>query len=74
MERKEYVKKLEDGVKLKFEVYISSSIWENYKINIHVVCLKCLPKKRTWILNENATEEDKKHYKRIYLTEIMQSL
>lgn len=74
MERKEYIKRLEDGTKLKFVVSISTSMWENYKVNIYVVCLKCLPGKRTWIQNEEANEEDKKHYKRLYLTEIINEL
>lgn len=74
MERKEYIKKLEDGSRLRFTVNISSQVWDNYKVNIHVMVHKCLPKKRTWVGVTDTLEEDIKHYKRLYLTEIINEL
>lgn len=74
MERKEYIKKLEDGSKLRFTVNISSTIWNNYKVDIQVMVHKCLPKKRTWLGVTDVPEEDIKHYKRLYLTEIINGL
>lgn len=72
MTRKEYIEKLEDGTKLKFTIHISSSMYDNYQVQIHVTCQKCLPKKRTWILNTDVTTEQIKQYKITYLKELLE--